>query len=230
MKRFLLILLTLALLPVSTALAADPAIREPLNRVEFQVRAEREAGNDLARATLAAESEHGDPARLAAVINETMRWALEQARAAEGVQARSGDYRTWPIYTQRRITNWRATQELALEAVQVAHLNALIGKLQARLQVRSMDFIISGERRREIEEGLTYEALDRFRERAGAIAERLGARGYDIVQLQIHDDSARPPPITLARTMGMPEDSAVASEPGTSRIGVTVHAVIRLRD
>ncbi len=230
MKRLLPILLTLALLPVGTALAADSADREPLNRVEFQVRAEREAGNDLARATLAAESEHGDPARLAAVINETMRWALEQARVAEGVQARSGDYRTWPVYTQRRITNWRAAQELVLEAAQVEHLNALIGKLQARLQVRSMDFTISGERRRGIEEGLTHEALDHFRERAGAIAERLGAHGYDIVQLQIQDDSARPPPIALVRTMGMPEDSAVASEPGTSRIGVTVHAVIRLRD
>lgn len=227
MKRLILIMTLLLLAPVGGASASDGV--EGLNRIEFQVRAEREAANDLSQATLVAEYEHTDPARLAAEINRTMAWALERVRAAEDVRARSGSYRTWPIYDQRRITRWRASQELTLESAQPERLNTLIGGLQERLQVRDMRFTVSPEQQRKLEESLTGEALDRFRQRAGALAERLGARGYDIVRLQVLDDGGRPPPMPMARMMAMAEDVAVASEPGTSRIGVTVHAVIQLR-
>lgn len=227
MKRLTSVLLLLCLWPASIALAADPG--EAMNRIEFQVRAEREAANDLSLAILVVESEHSDPARLAADINKTMAWALDQVRASADVRARSGDYRTWPVYNQRRITHWRATQELKLESARTEQLNALIGKLQDRLQVRGMNYAVSPGQRREIEEALTGEALDRFRQRAGAIAERLGASSYDIVLLQVQDDGAQPPQPLMARTMSLPEDAAVASEPGTSRLGVMVNAVIALR-
>jgi predicted secreted protein len=224
MGRLLLVLLLL-LPPAGPALAAGAADSEAMNRIEFQVRAERDAVNDLSQATLVVEGENVDPARLAADINKTMAWALEQVRAADGVRARSGDYRTFPVYSQRRITHWRATQELTLESARSEQLNALVGKLQDRLQVRGMHFTVSPEQRRDIEEALTGEALDRFRQRAAAIAERLGAKGYDIVHLQVQDDGGiRPMP--MARAMSLPEE--VASEPGTSRLGVSVHAVIRL--
>ncbi len=229
MNRLILILLLLLLPPAGIAVAAGAADSEAMNRIEFQVRAEREAANDLSQATLVVESEHADPARLAADINETMAWALEQVRTATEVKARSGDYRTWPVYNQRRITNWRATQELTLESARTEQLNTLVGKLQDRLQVRGMNYTVSPGQRRELEEALTGEALDRFRQRAGAIAERLGASSYDIVLLQVHDGGAQPPSPLMARTMSLPEDAAIASEPGTSRLGVTVNAVIALR-
>lgn len=229
MKRLILTMIPLLLLaPAAGAFAAEGG--ETLNRVEFQVRAEREATNDLSQATLVAEHEHADPARLAAEINRTMAWALERVRATDGVRARSGSYRTWPIYDQRRITRWRASQELMLESAQSERLNTLVGSLQERLQVRDMRFTVSPEQQRRLEESLTAEALDRFRQRAGALAERLGASGYDIVRLQVHEDGgSHPPPMPMARMMSMAEDAAVVTEPGTTRIGVSVHAVIRLR-
>lgn len=225
----LLIPLLMLVLASGPALANDDV---ELNRVEFQVQVDREVGNDLARAMLVVEGENHDPARLAAEINRTMAWALEQAKGVTTVQSRSADYRSFPVYDQRRITQWRASQELVLESTDIEALNTLIGRLQQRLQVRSMAFLVSPERRREVLAALDGEAIDEFRRRAGLIAERLGAGAYDIVQLQISDDGGRlaPPSPLLARTLAVAEDMPVASEPGTSRLGIGIHALIRLRD
>lgn len=201
-----------------------------LDRVEFQTQAAREVDNDLTRVVLAVEKENADPARLADEINRAMDWALKTARAEAGVRSRSGAYHTFPVYDQQRIVRWRAAQELILESEQNTTLNGLVGRLQERLQVRSMTFGVSEQQRARIEQTLTQEALDNFRERAQAIAQRLGASGYDIVRLQLQDDAGMPPmPVQSMARMLKTEDAAVASEAGTSRLSVGVYAVIQLR-
>jgi predicted secreted protein len=217
-----------ALLLPATALAADDDL---LNRVEFQVQSEREVDNDLARAVLVVDLENTDAAQLADDVNEDMAWALEQSRTQKAVRVRSGSYRTYPVYDQQRVARWRAEQELTLESGDAKALNGLVGRLQDRLQVRSMAFTVSEARRRETETALTGTALDDFRRRAEAIAQRLGAKGYDIVQLQIQSggDQPSPPSPFLSRAMAVPAESAVASEPGSSHLEVGVRAAIRLR-
>jgi predicted secreted protein len=202
-----------------------------LDQIEFQTQAAREVDNDQMQVVLAAEKENTDPARLADEINRAMDWALQQARAQSGVRSRSGAYHTYPVYDQQRIVRWRATQELILEGGQTAALNGLVGRLQDRLQVRAMNFTVSEQRQGQIEKELTGEALDNFRQRAQAIAERLGAAGYDIVRLQLQDNAGAPPPtpMPVMERMLKAADTAVASEAGTSRLTVGVYAVIRLR-
>lgn len=201
-----------------------------LDRVEFQTQAVREVDNDLMRVVLAVEKENADPARLADEINRTMDWALQQARAETGVRSRSGAYHTFPVYDQRRIARWRAVQELILESEQDTVLNGLVGRLQERLQVRSMSFGVSERLRARVEQELTGEALDNFRQRAQAITERLGASGYDIVRVQLQDNAGAPPmPMQTMARMLKAEDTAVASEAGTSQLSVGVYAVIQLR-
>lgn len=226
------------LLPVSRLLAvlafsgaawaaADDAMHD---RVEFQTQAVREVDNDLMRVVLAVEKEQADPARLAEEINRAMEWALQQARAQAGVRSRSGNYHTYPVYDRERIVRWRAVQELVLESEQTAVLNGLVGRLQDRLQVRAMNFSVSERQQARVEQELTAEALDNFRQRAQAISQRLGAAGYDIVRLQLQDNGGTPPlPVQTMARMLKAEDAAVASEAGTSRISVGVYAEIQLR-
>lgn len=226
MTRIFIAALLTALAYFTTARADDP---EPaLGRIEFQTQAMREVDNDLMQVVLAVEKENTDPARLADEINRTMGWALQQTRAQAGVHSRSGGYHTFPVYDQQRIVRWRAVQELILESEQDAVLNNLIGRLQDRMQVRTMSFNVSERQRAQIEHELNGEALDNFKERAQAIAERLGASGYDIVRLQLQDSPVAPPMPMMARMLKTVE-APVASEAGTSHLTVGVYAVIQLR-
>lgn len=226
MNRPFIAALLAAFACLATARADDT--ESTLDRIEFQAQATREVDNDLMQVVLAVEKENTDPARLADEINRTMGWALQQARAQTGVRSRSGGYHTFPVYDQQRIVRWRAAQELILESEQDAALNSLVGRLQDRLQVRSMNFTVSERQQAQIEQELIFEALDNFKRRAQTIAERLGASGYDIVRLQLQDNSVAPPMPTMARMLKT-EDAPVASEAGTSRLSVGVYAVIQLR-
>lgn len=229
MTRTLIAALFTTALAVSATARADDT-DAALDRIEFQTEATREVDNDMMQVILAVEKEHADPARLADEINRAMGWALQQARAQTGVHSRSGAYHTFPVYDQQRIVRWRAVQELVLESEQSAALNGLVGRLQDRLQVRAMTFSVSEGQQARIEQELTGEALDNFKQRAQAIAERLGAAGYDIVRLQLQQDAGAPPmPMQSMVRMLKTEDAPVASEAGTSRLTVGVYAVIQLR-
>lgn len=200
------------------------------NQVTFSVQAETELPNDLAEVVLAAQTENADPSRAAEEINNTMAWALNQIHGRDDISATSGAYQTFPVYDKTRLDHWRVTQILMLRSKRIEALNTLVGKLQQRLQVRNMRFTVSPEQRRASDSRLIDQALERFKTRALGIQKRLEAKGYKIVSLKV-DTSGNHVPIPMEHlTMARIESAApVASEAGTSRRTVSIHAVIQLR-
>ncbi len=220
------------MLALTLLLGAAPARAEEdsLHRIEFNVQVGREADNDVVRAVMVASKENVDIARLAEDINRTMASALRDAKAQQAVQVRSGNYQTFPIYEERRVTRWRAEQELILESRDADTIHRLLGALQDRLLLRSLGYMVSPEKNRQLETGLVEDALGAFKARADLIVTELGATGYDIVQLRLDGGASPPAPLYVARAaMMMKEDSIVAGDPGTSQLSAGVHAVIRLR-
>jgi predicted secreted protein len=200
------------------------------DRVEFTVRAETAVANNLAEVVLAAQAEHHDPTKVAEEINAAMAWALDQVHGITAVTADNGAYQTYPVYDKTRLDHWRGIQTLVLRSKRIAALNALVGTLQQRLQVRNMRFTVSPEQRQASEAHLVDQVLDRFKARALRIQQRLGATGYDIVNLKL-GGSATPPflpleHMTMARAAG---SAPVAAEAGTSRQTLSIDAIIQLR-
>lgn len=225
--------LALALFIVTATLCASGARAEDIqyDQVEFSVHAETALQNDLAEVVLAVEVEHPDPAQLASEINRTMSWALSQARGTNGVDSQTGDYQTYPIYEKDRLLRWRGTQTLTLRSSQkIESLNKLVGMLQQRLQVKSMQFTVSPERQRANEAQLTDQLMDHFKERASRIQRGLAAKGYRIVRLNL--DGATPPPHfpVISRMSVMEKSSdAAATEAGSSKLRLDLRAVIQLQ-
>ncbi len=223
----MLILMALSVLPAVTA-ASDKDVIE--DQVSFQVGVERDVENDRAAATLSATAEDRDPARLARQINESMDWALEQLKGQTAITPRSGTYQTHPVYDDRKIVRWRGSQELQLESGDIDRLAQLIGRLQERLQVQAMQFLVSTAKRRDVESALTEEALAAFQQRAEVIRKSLGASGYRLMDLSVHTGGLRPPMPLRAEAMSVSR-AGVASpaiEQGTSSISVQVSGRIRL--
>ena len=220
------------------SVAAAPAARaddedaEKLRRVSFSVERETEVENDRATAVLAVTGEDEDAAKLAGRVNETMAWALETARSAQDVRARSGGYQTYPVDHEGRIRRWRSRQELVLESEDLEALTRLVGELQSRLELASLGFSASPEQRRAAEDRLIAEALAAFQARAARVTESLGAAGYELVHVGL--DSGGQGPFPLVRGSGdmMAMEARVAPpavEAGTSRVVVTASGTVALR-
>lgn len=226
------LMLALLMFAVPLALAAGEHGLD-YNLVRLDASATAEVKNDQMRVDLVVEHNARDAGALPELVNSDMRWALEASAKRSAVRAQTGEYSTQPEYASTRIVGWRAIQELRLEGEDFAAVSALVTELQQKLQVRSMSFVPTRATRIKAEAELTREALKAFGERAKLIAESMGAKGYEVVDINV---GSAPEPV-LYRTRGvsmmaMAADAApapVAVESGTASITVSVSGQIQLR-
>lgn len=227
MKR---ILLATALLAASL-----PALAESLsyNVVNLQAEASRVVPNDLGFATLYVELNDADPGRLADRVNQALNAALRQTKAFPKVRAESGGQQSYPVYNAKnRLEGWRARAEIRLESGEFTDLSALVGKLQAQMQLASLDFVVAPETLRKAEDALVIDALAAFRQRASLVQQGLAGKGYKIVNLHLNQGGRPPMPMARAyKTEMMAMDAAPAApqlEAGKSEVRVQVSGSIQL--
>lgn len=208
---------------------ADDELR--YNQVRLQSQQTEAVSNDTMHVSMNTYAEMQDPAKLAAKINNDMEWALQQAKQVQGVKINTGSYQTWPITRKEVTTGWRGQQDLVLESADTETLSRLVGQLQDRLQIKSMSFTVSDEKRAGVENRLIDAALDAFKQRAGIIGNNLKASGFRIVEINVNSSTQRPPMLRQARmaSMSMEASDAVAVEGGESDVSVTVNGTIELR-
>ncbi len=214
-------------LPSAMAVAPDAEISD---RASFQVQTSTDVENDRVLAVLNVTAEDKDPADLADSINRTMSWALEQAKGARAVEISSGSYQTYPVHDEKKIVNWRGRQELYLESSDVEQVTRLIGLLQSRLQMQSLQFSVSPARADAVEEDLIEQALVAFQKRAALISKALGAGDYRLLDVTI-TSGGREPIRPMRAEMAMAGRAGVsepALESGTSRITVQANGAIQL--
>lgn len=227
--RSLMLALLLTIPPLALA-AGERGL--DYNLVRLDASATVEVQNDQMRVDLAVEHNARDAGTLPGLVNADMRWALDAAAKHPAVRAKTGDYSTQPEYASTRIVGWRAIQELRLEGEDFAAVSALVSELQQKLQVRGMSFVPTRETRLKAEATLTRDALKAFAERASLIAESMGAKGYEVVDVTV---GSAPEPVMFRRDLGMMAMSADAAAPpvavqsGTATITVNVSGQIQLR-
>jgi predicted secreted protein len=232
MKNLFALLFAVPLLAL--AQAPEAPATGLFNLVSLTAQAEREVANDLLGATLAAEAEGNDPAQLSADVNRRMQAALATAKGYGAVQARSGNYQTFPVYDNNsRISRWRVRQELRLESANFAAATELIGKLQgspqSALTVAGMALSVSADARKQAENALIPEALAAFDERARLVRDAMKAKSFRMRNLQISGGGAPSPVPMAARAMAMSSGPAPAVEAGTTRILITVSGTVQLQ-
>jgi predicted secreted protein len=224
---------------LSLALAFFPALGHahtdsPLyNRVSLNAAAQTEVETDLLVVVLFAQAEGRDAATPADEVNRSMDWAMSMLQGNADLKAQTLGYHSSAIYKDDKIRGWRVKQSLRLEGRDSRLVGDVIGELQAQLNVESIDYQVSDERRREHVDTLTATALARFQQRAEHIAKSLGRADYRLVRLNINDGGHSPMPRLGGRMMSAQADSTVAPariEAGTQVITVSVNGEIELSD
>ena len=224
----LLLTLVLALFAGSAMAHQDPPL---YNRVSLNESAQMEVENDLLVAVLFAQAEGRDSVAPADEVNRQIDWAVNVAKSHTEVKVQTLGYRSSAIYSKNSIRGWRVNQSLRLESRDARVLGDLVAQLQQQLKVQSIGYRVSDEQRRRHLDGLTAEALSRFRARAQHIAESLGRSGYRVVRLNINDSRNNPMPVARGMMMEAAADHKVAPariEAGTRQMTVSVNGEIEL--
>lgn len=216
-------------LPLSVSWADDDSTL--FNQIHLQARAERDVENDQLEVSLVVEKQGNSPQEIASEVNETMQWALDIANSNDEIEVKTGSYQTYPIYRNRLIVGWRASQELVLKSIEITSLTELVGDLQERLQVRQMNFSPTRETRERVENDLISEAMESFKQRAEIVGRHMDNDSYRIVNLNIDTGQSGPVMYQAAMARSAVMDSSMemapAVEAGTSKVVVTVSGSIQ---
>ena len=216
------------LLPALSSVAAETPPR--YNTVELQADAQREVQNDLLNASLFVELNDASPAALANAVNKTVNEALRMAKEYKNVRVRSGNNQTYPVYARANVLQgWRARAEIRIESNDFEAASALIGRLQANLQLGNLSFSVSPEARRTTENELITEAIAAFKARAEIVKAALAGRGYKVQRINVASGYNTPQPrFAVARMAAAPEVAAPNLEAGVSVVTVTASGAIEV--
>ncbi len=222
---------------LATGLAAAAALAQPapeprFNQVDLQAEVSREVQNDLMTATLVAEANDPSAAQVADQLNRLTAEALKTAGEFKMIKARSGFTNTFPVYDRaNKLTGWRGRSEIRLESKDVAAMSTLIGRLQSSLQLGAVQFTVSPEVRRQVQNDLLTEAVAAFRDRADVATKALGGQSYKIRRVSLNTGGFVPGPRPMMAERAVAGSSPVpppSFEGGTSTVQVNANGTVEV--
>lgn len=227
MNRYAGLAAALALLAASTpSLHAADAAPPPLPIVTVSAAATASVANDRMFAWLRAEADHADPAKAAADVNARIGKALARIKATAGVDVKTSGYSSYQIAEKNQPPRWRVAQSITVEGADFASIAALLTRLQADdgLVLSGMNFDVSREARRKVEDALTDEAIKSWQTRARNAARALGYDAWRTGRITVStSEPMRPQPMMrMAATAMAAPPPPVNVEGGNTEVGVTV--------
>lgn len=219
----------------SHAQAPAPPTPEPRNIVQLSASATVQVPQDWLMLTLSTSRDGLDASVVQAQLKQALDEALALARskAQDGqLEVRTGDFRLSPRYSREgSITGWQGYAELVLEGRDFVRIAALAGKIPS-LTMGGVQFSLSRETQERVEAETQATAINRFKDRAGAIAKAFGFATFTLREVSVNGNDNGPAP--RPRVMAMQARSAAADAPvpleaGKSDVVVTVSGAVQLR-
>ncbi len=225
------LVLATTLLCTTTVTFAEPLNYNILN---IQAEASREVSNDEMSAVLYIEKTNKQPSELANQVSLLMNQGLALAKKYPQVQVKTGPQRTYPIYDNdsNKLKEWRARAEIQINSQDFKAASNLISELQQNFQTQNIQFSVSDEQRKKVENELLVDASRNFQQRAQTLAQAWHKTSYDVVNLNIDtNNNSAPAPMMMMMAKSRVADSAVSQDvsSGESKITVSANGTIQLK-
>ena len=204
------------------------------NIVNVQAEASRQVSNDEMHATLYIEKSNKQPAELSNQINQLMNQALAVSRKYPQVKVETGAQSTYPIYDNdsSKLKEWRGRAEIRLESKDFKAASQLINELQQSFQTQSINFTVSDEQRKKVENDLMVEASKNFQQRAQMLTQAWNKSQYTLVNLNLNTNNYFPQPVMRASMAKFAMAEAAPAQDmaaGESKITVNANGSIQFK-
>lgn len=230
--------LTLPTLLVASALSmsAFAQDKETLNYnvINIQAEATRPVSNDEMHAVLYIEKSNKQPAELASQITQLMNQAMATAKKYPNVKVDTGSQSTYPVYDDnQKLKEWRGRAEVQIESTDFKAMSQLISELQQSFQTQSINFTVSDNQRKKVENELMVEASKNFQQRAQILTQAWNKTHYNLVNLNLNTNNyiAQPPMRAAFAKMEMAsaDVSGQNVSAGESKISVNANGTIQFQ-
>ncbi|MCF3125806.1 SIMPL domain-containing protein [Acinetobacter soli] len=214
--------------------AAEPEALN-YNVINIQSDASRQVSNDQMHAVLFIERSNKQPAALSTQITQAMNQGLAIARKYPQVKVETGTQTTYPVYDNdnSKFKEWRGRAEIRLESKDFKATSQLISELQQNFQTESINFTVSDEQRKKVENELMIEASKGFQQRAQMVSQAWNKSGYNLVSLNLNTSNYVPQPMMMRASLAKFSNAEAAPAQdvaaGESKITVNANGSIQLK-
>jgi predicted secreted protein len=226
--KTLISLISIILFTIASPLYAAEELN--YNIINLQADAARQVDNDVMVVIMSALFEANSAAEAAKNVNKMMIWAAAIAGKSDSIKSQTMNYQTRPLYKNKAVVGWTVNQQIRFESKDFESLSTLVGTLQEKLRVQSMQFEVSPDRQENTVTELITASLEAFGEKARLVTKTLGAGDYRIVNISVREESPAAPYRRgfQAEAMSVQQSSAPHVEAGDSRINVRVDGTVQL--
>jgi len=209
---------------------------EPLHNVaQLSASGSVEVQQDLLSISMTTSRDGQDAGAVQTQLKQALDTALALAKrsAAPGqMEVHTGNFSLYPRYSKDgKINGWQGTTELVLEGRDFARITGTAGKIQT-LTMGSVSFALSREQRAKVEGEAQTMAIERFKAKAGEIANSFGFASYALreVAINANDQGYTPRPRMLAMSAKSDmAESAIPVEAGKSTVLVNVSGSVQMK-
>ena len=129
------------------------------------------------------------------------------------------------------IVGWQGSTELSVEGRDAAAIAQLTGRIST-LAIARVGYSLSRQARLQVEGEVTAQAIDRFRQRAEAVARQFGFGGYAVREVNVSAESTGGPQMMAMKAVGMragPAEEALPTEAGKATVTVNVNGSVQMK-
>jgi predicted secreted protein len=146
----------------------------------------------------------------------------------------TGTQSTYPIYDNdsNKLKEWRGRAEIRLESKDFKAASQLISELQQSFQTQSINFTVSDEQRKKVENDLMVEASKNFQQRAQMLTQAWNKSQYTLVSLNLNTNNYFPQPVmrtSMAKFAAAEAAPAQDMAAGESKIIVNANGSIQFK-
>ena len=228
--------LTTLLLGTTLSTMTMAAENDPLNYniVNVQADATRQVSNDEMHAVLFIEKNNKQPAELSSQITQLMNQAISISKKYPQVKVETGSQTTYPVYDNdnQKLKEWRGRAEIQIESKDFKAASQLINELQTSFQTQSINFTVSDEQRKKVENELMVEASKNFQQRAQMLTQAWNKNQYTLVNLNLNTNNYFPQPVMRASMAKFAMAEAAPAQDmaaGESKITVNANGSIQFK-
>jgi predicted secreted protein len=226
MKRFLLAMACVATLPLW-------AQTTPVT-TQLDAQASMEVDNDELTVVLSITRDGPRPAALTQSVLGVLTKVTEQVKRVDGVQQQVGDVSAFPIWGPKGKTDqWSARASLVLVSKNLGALAALASELTADMQLSSVNFHLSKEKRKAVEKQLMGDLAAAVNSKSSAVAQAFAFKGYAIQSLNLSEQrqAVAMPMLRMATPMAsaMADSVPIPTQAGKSMVSLQAQVTVLLQ-
>lgn len=224
MKRFLLAMACVATLPLW-------AQTTPVT-TQLDAQASMEVDNDELTVVLSITRDGPRPAALTQSVLGVLTKVTEQVKRVDGVQQQVGDVSAFPIWGPKGKTDqWSARASLVLVSKNLGALAALASELTADMQLSSVNFQLSKEKRKDVEKQLMGDLAGEVHSKSNAVAQAFAFKGYAIQSLNLSEQrqAVAMPLARMAMASAMADTVPIPTQAGKSMVSLQAQATVLLK-